>query len=280
MAEELSIENEADFVKKRLLSAILALAMTAACLTACSESNDSSQMQSAADSSARASHSDGEFSLPKGADSEYELYQTVINYLNNGFHIDDLSSVRSVELTTVFWQKNQEKEKRNFTLGLKYDEACQLIAKLRKVAKEIDWPRRPDGSPDDELKDYSPFEKEFPESLQQQIKDNHEEFERFISELAFSAFFKIDGDGESPFRGLEKTKWDTVSQSEFKSQENDLKENEKYKDMTDNFPMCYMVDLGEYKQGRDVYYTGYYYTKIDGKYYFVAFDTAVGSAGG
>ena len=151
---------------------------------------------------------------------------------------------------------------------------------LRKVAKEIDWPRRPDGSPDDELKDYSPFEKEFPESLQQQIKDNHEEFERFISELAFSAFFKIDGDGESPFRGLEKTKWDTVSQSEFKSQENDLKENEKYKDMTDNFPMCYMVDLGEYKQGRDVYYTGYYYTKIDGKYYFVAFDTAVGSAGG
>ena len=111
MAEELSIENEADFVKKRLLSAILALAMTAACLTACSESNDSSQMQSAADSSARASHSDGEFSLPKGADSEYELYQTVINYLNNGFHLDDLNSVRSVELTTVFWQKNQEKEK-------------------------------------------------------------------------------------------------------------------------------------------------------------------------
>ena len=280
MAEELSIENEADFVKKRLLSAILALAMTAACLTACSESNISSQGQSAVDSSARASQSDGEFSLPEGADSEYELYQTVINYLNNGFHIDDLSSVRSVELTTVFWQKNQEKEKRNFTLGLKYDEACQLIAKLRKVAKEIDWPRRPDGSPDDELKDYSPFEKEFPESLQQQIKDNHEEFERFISELAFSALFKIDDDGESPFRGLEKTKWDTVSQSEFKSQENDLKENEKYKDMTDNFPMCYMVDLGEYKQGRDVYYTGYYYTKIDGKYYFVAFDTAVGSAGG
>ena len=111
MAEELSIENEADFVKKRLLSAIIALAMTAACLTACSESNISSQGQSAVDSSARASQSDGEFSLPEGADSEYELYQTVINYLNNGFHIDDLSSVRSVELTTVFWQKNQEKEK-------------------------------------------------------------------------------------------------------------------------------------------------------------------------
>ena len=280
MAEELSIENEADFVKKRLLSAIIALAMTAACLTACSESNDSSQMQSAADSSARASHSDGEFSLPKGADSEYELYQTVINYLNNGFHLDDLNSVRSVELTTVFWQKNQEKEKSNFTLGLKYDEACQLIAKLIKVAKEIDWPRRADGSPDDELKDYSPFEKEFPESLQQHIKDNHEEFERFIVDLGFSALFTNYDDGVSPFENLEKTQWDAVPQSEFKSQESDYKENEKYKDMTDNFPMCYTVDLGEYKQGRDVYYTGYYYTKIDGKYYFVAFDTAVGSAGG
>ena len=267
-------------MKKRLLAVLLAMTMATACMTACSESNDSSQMQSAADSSARASHSDGEFSLPKGADSEYELYQTVINYLNNGFHLDDLNSVRSVELTTVFWQKNQEQEKRNFTLGLKYDEACQLIAKLIKVAKEIDWPRRADGSPDDELKDYSPFEKEFPESLQQHIKDNREEFESFIVDLGFSALFTNYDDGVSPFENLEKTQWDAVSQSEFKSQENDLKENEKYKDMTDNFPMCYMVDLGEYKQGRDVYYTGYYYTKIDGKYYFVAFDTAVGSAGG
>ena len=75
MAEELSIENEADFVKKRLLSAILALAMTAACMTACGDSASTADTEKTESSSSQA-QSESAAESSKNSSSQTETTTT------------------------------------------------------------------------------------------------------------------------------------------------------------------------------------------------------------
>lgn len=292
-------------MKKKLLASVLSLMLAAACFTACGDGESSDKKSSSKDSSQTETSSAGEessqaadesksaedpssveeqssaFDFPKGADSEYELYQTIINYLNNGFHMEELKEVWPHELTVVFAMKAYEPQKSNFTHGMKYDEACQFIAKLQKIAAEMDWPKKENGAPADKLDDYSSFEKEFPESLQQQIKDNHRKFEKFIYNYIYLDFQGIYKDGENPFvSDLEKTRWELLPESEFKATTVEEKNRDDNKDFAENFPQMYNADLGEYRQGNDVIMMDYNYTKINGKYYLVSFNTTVGSVGG
>ncbi|MBP1536789.1 MAG: hypothetical protein ILA17_02820 [Ruminococcus sp.] len=72
MAEELSIENEADFVKKRVLAAVSALIMAFACMTACGNSSSISDVKSS-------STPDSSLSVPEStADSDSKTETTTI----------------------------------------------------------------------------------------------------------------------------------------------------------------------------------------------------------
>ena len=100
MAEELSIENEADFVKKRLLSAILALAMTAACMTACGNSSSISDVKSS-------STPDSSLSVPEStADSESKTESTA----DSESKADSKADTSSDSDSSTTEEKQEEKE--------------------------------------------------------------------------------------------------------------------------------------------------------------------------
>lgn len=265
-------------MKRRFLAAVLALAVTAACLTACSEDSSLTAQSSQSASSKEENSSASE--LPKGADSKYELYKTVMNYLKNGYNLDDLKDVYDIPLTIVVEAKEEKDDERNFTLGMNWEESRTLIAKLVKIADDTrsEMPREDDGRPDHEKIDYSPYKEAFPESMQQKIKDNDREFTGFIYENI------IDYTDSKEYQGLNHSKqsyadakWETMPEDKLRIDEYDRQSKDDYKDLRDNFPQIYEVDnIGEIETGRSTYSLGYYYTSVNGKYYFIRFQDTVG----
>lgn len=213
------------------------------------------------------------YRLPVGAASVYELYGTVVDFLNHGFHYDDLRNVYAPILTLAFFSKWTEKPEDNFTLGMNYDEACALIASLVDKASTIEPPVR-GGILDRYLIDYDAFQSLFPESMQAQINENYEGFKNFIKDFAYYSYVPGSGDrdGENPFH-TSQTVWEKLNQGELEIEafhSNDLDE-----DLYLNFPQAYEIDLGRYADGYDVYRMGMYYVQIGVRYYFVGFQLTV-----
>lgn len=212
------------------------------------------------------------YKLPAGADSPYALYTTVIDCLNNGFHYDDLNDVFDMNLYIVFYTKATSADS-NFTLGMKYDESCALIAKLTNIARS-DMPLDANGEFEDDLIDYYQFKTAFPEDMQSRINENHDDFEGFIEDLYVLIYVHDRDDGKNPF-GAEQTTWEKKSESELEIEKYDT---DRYEDLYANFPQVYEMEIGSYREGMDIHTIGIIYAKIGSSYYFLGFSEVYGSA--
>lgn len=73
------------------------------------------------------------YELPVGAESEYALYTVIIDYLNNGFHYDDLNDVYDPILAAIAIYTRPS----DFFTDVTYDELCALLVKLRQTWSTI-----------------------------------------------------------------------------------------------------------------------------------------------
>lgn len=260
---------------KRILGILLTVIMLLG-FAACSEPDSPERTENT--KSPAASEIGDVYKLPAGARSEYELYKTVVNYLNNGFHLGDLKDVYDQNLSYTYASKLVRNPAENFTLGMQYEDACALIARLRDIVSELRslTPEEYEelyGDLDDEFP-LDEFQKEFPESMQSQINENRDDFGEFIGEIIFSDIYR---EGESPFRS-DQTKWEEKSEDELEII--NVQYGDSYEDMNSNFPNTYHMDFGEYRSGNDIIDMKLCYTKIEGRYYMIYFVTSVGSVGG
>ena len=215
--------------------------------------------------------------------NSFTIYETVVDFLNNGFHYDDLKDVWDINLDLAFGSKWEDDPEDIFTLGMDYDEACTLIARLREKALTMDSPmRKVPGSNDVyffdyQLVDYDAFQSEFPESMQAQINQNYDNFKEFIKNCAYLGYPHSPYgyyDGKNPF-GTDQTKWAKLGKSEL-----EVKIYHNYGDWDEdlylNFPLVYEINnLGKYRYHDLVYLMGMYYTIIDGRYYFLDFHATI-----
>lgn len=212
----------------------------------------------------------GAYQLAAGASSEYELYKTVLGYLNNGFRSDDIKAVYDPALTMAFYLKCEEDEG-IFTRGMEYDETCNLIARLRTKAARMDVPYDEDGELEEDLIDFDAFEGEFPEGMRGQIEQNRSDFEDFIVNIFYMASdFSLDG--KNPFY-TDQTEWEVKSEGEYEVQEYHSD------DLNDNFPKVYEISLGTYisYEATEMWF---YCTQLEGRYYLLDFGYAVSGIGG
>ena len=218
------------------------------------------------------------YELPTGAESEYALYSAVVDYLNNGFHSDDLQDVFDRNLTIAFYSKCAREPEYILTLGMKYDEASELVARLRAKAENMDF-LVDDGVIDMDYIDHDAFISEFPEAIQSQLRSEDLEDTAYPSFIRFILYYDdLLADGENPF-GTDQTVWEKISEAEFEAYEyDDYKDWDK--DMFLNFPRLYRIDLGTHIFGSSAYSMSMLYAEIDGRYYFIDFSCVLSGLGG
>ena len=219
------------------------------------------------------------YRFPAGAASPYELYGTVIDFLNGGFRYDDLKDVYDLILCYVCDDKMQEKPERIRTLGMKCDEACDLISRLMKAADKMEFLIDDDGEIRMDYIDYAPFVNEFPEEKRAGLGEDNDDFVDFIEEILYLK--NLSRDGYNPTHS-DQTHWNRMTKEEFDAQ--GTPEYDDYtefdKDLFLNFPRIYMIDLGTYISGSDAITTGIRFVQIKGRYYFIGFSILIGSIGG
>jgi len=207
-----------------------------------------------------------EFIFPEGAGSIYELYTIVLNYLNNGFNYNDLSSVYDPILTYTF----DFKAEMDFASGLSLEESCNLMARLVNIAEEQGIPLDEDGEFEDDYIDAEAFRSEIPDM---------EDADEFVEDLYAMLYYHSMSDGVNPFH-TQQTSWEVVSEENLETERFDF-----YEDFVDGFeeafPNIYEVSLGTYRgEGTDLWHMGFYCFEYNGRYYFLEFSTVLGTAGG
>ena len=263
-------------ILKRIFACALAAAMMM-CFAGCSIGLPDEKIDPPATTSGNETENADDavpYKLPAGAASPYELYTTVIDYLNNGFHNSDLNNIYDMNLYFVFYAK-QKRAERNFTSGMKYDEACALVSRLMDIAKS-DMPLDADGEFEDDLIDYYQFKVEFPEEIQSQINGNPDDFEDFIENICVLVYLHDRDDGKNPFR-TGQTVWEKCSEGEI---DIERYRTDDYEDLYANFPQVYEMEIGEYREGNEVHGMGIIYAKIGSRYYFLGFSESIGSSAG
>ena len=212
------------------------------------------------------------YQLPVGAESPYELYETVLRFLKSGFHYDDMEAIYDQNLTITFLSKSNIRSEMIFTLGLPYDESCALSAKLLNKAAEM----RKQGTLNIFDVDYDAFKSELPPSMQSHFGEIRGSFESFIDNYIIKAVrFGIYRDGENPFgEDLEWIEWKEKSENELSITEYRYYETNDA-DLIANFPQIYVMDMGNYYINDANYETEVYYVKIDNRYYLVGFECMV-----
>ena len=234
------------------------------------------------------------YELPAGAESEYALYTTVVNYLNNGFHSDDLNGVYDPILTAVAIYTRPS----GLMLDMNYDEICSLIVKLRitwsKIETMLDASENIDAfcdafrsefpgylpeenvASDAELEPvlYKLFQSECPENMQAQINEDPDRFEKFINAGVFHHPGNIR-DGENPYNSSQ-TEWEKMSEDALVISE--FHYDDGNEDLYNSFPPMYFMGIGEYRDEEGfnyLYEMEILYTKIDGRYYLISFTGTV-----
>ena len=207
-----------------------------------------------------------EFIFPEGAGSIYELYTIVLNYLNNGFNYNDLSSVYDPILTYTF----DFKAEMDFASGLSLEESCNLMARLVNIAEEQGIPLDEDGELEDDYIDAEAFRSEIPDM---------EDADEFVEDLYAMLYYHSMSDGVNPFH-TQQTSWEVVSEENLETERYDF-----YEDFVDGFeeafPNIYEVSLGTYRgEGTDLWHMGFYCFEYNGRYYFLGFSAVLGTAGG
>jgi len=230
-----------------------------------SSAEDSSETESKADEKPS-----GDYVLPKGADSEYELYKAVIGFLKNGYNFGDLKDVTDLSLSMVKTIKDRNEE-RNFILGMDWNESCALVSKLFQAAQDNHsaMPRKDNGQIDSEKLDYSPYKELFPESMQQRIIDNEKYFKDFVYRYIIPVTEEYYYDTSSFERDYAGTEWEVMPEDSLEIKEYHGDEA----DLSENFPKIYeMKNIGKGENGDQHYTLGYFYTSINGRYYILGFN--------
>lgn len=206
------------------------------------------------------------FVFPEGAESVYELYQIITNFLNNGFNYDDLNNVYDPILTYTFYSKAES----DFASGLSLEESCNSMARLVSIAEEMPLP----------LDEYGEFEDDFidAEAFRSELQDM-EDYDDFVEELYYMIYDHSRSDGVNPFH-TQQTSWEVVPEDALETVRCDF-----YEDFADGFeeafPNIYEVDLGTYRgEGTDLWEMGFYCFEYNGRYYFLGFSAVLGTAGG
>lgn len=207
-----------------------------------------------------------EFIFPEGAGSIYELYTTVLNFLNNGFNYNDLSSVYDPILTYTFYSKAET----DFASGLSLEESCNLMARLVNIVEEQGIPLDEDGEFEDDYIDAEAFRSVIPDM---------EDADDFVENLYAMLYAQSMSDGVNPFH-TQQTSWEVVPEENLETERYDF-----YEDFVDGFeeafPNIYEVSLGTYRgEGTDLWHMGFYCFEYNGRYYFLGFSTVLGTAGG
>lgn len=204
---------------------------------------------------------ESDFKLPEGTSSEYKLYLKVLNYLNNGFHIEDIENVYDEALTTAFYYKPKYLYDYEFDL----DELCSLVNSIRK--KSIEFGYGPIKDESEKVKiNYDEFRKLFPDKIQSRIDSDSSDYERFIEKIVSYSYLNPD---INPF-ATKQRKWDKIAEKDLSVIENDDK------DFNKNFSKVYDVALGNYVQNNENYEMTFHYTKLNGRFYLLGFSYAIG----
>lgn len=206
----------------------------------------------------------------KGAASEYELYTTVVGFLNNGFHYADLSDIFDITLSTVFYSKWQTGMLTNFTQGMSCEEAYKLFSEMKKIASQM---KAPTNDEEAAQLDFDAFKAAFPADKQQQITENENAFKTMI----VGDFFRVEAeyreqDGINPFRTTQTT-WTVKTAEEYSGRK--IEADVLSEDVISSFPAIYAFDFDEYVDGKVHYNSEYYYTEIGGRYYLLGLVTTV-----
>ncbi len=202
----------------------------------------------------------------KGAASEYELYTTMVAFLNNGFHYADLNDVYDLTMASVFYTKWQSQYGYNFTQGMSCEEAYKLFTELKKIASQMEAPTN---DAEAAQLDFDAFKAAFPADRQQQINEHLNSFKTLI----VGYFFRLEveyqaQEGISPFR-TPQTTWTVVPAEEYSAMQ--VNASELSEDVVSSFPAIKAYDFDGFADGNASYRSGYYYTEINGRYYLLGF---------
>lgn len=200
----------------------------------------------------------------KGAASEYELYTTMVAFLNNGFHYADLNDVYDLTMSSVFYTKWQSQYGYNFTQRMSCEEAYKLFAELKKIASQMEAPTN---DAEAAQLDFDAFKAAFPADRQQQINEHLSSFKTLIVGYFFRLEMEYQAqEGTSPFR-TPQTTWTVVPAEEYSARQVDA--SELSEDVVSSFPAIKAYDFDGFADGNASYRSGYYYTEINGRYYLL-----------
>lgn len=247
----------------RVILLVLIL-FTAAVAGGCNSKKSSTESEG---TSAADKDSDGKASS-KGAKSEYELYKTVVNFLNDGFHYNDLSKVYDSTLTlTLVVKLGRANYEGKYFEGLTFTETYELFTKLKKTAAGMKAPADDKEATD---MDYTAFYKLLPSSVSDKVKEDLDsyKFKKFIVEYFFKADVDFDGMEETNPFGTSQSKWSLLPRDEYRAELE--KVSEKW-NPDGTLPPLYTYTFEDYAEDNVLYSCSYLYTEFDGKYYFLEF---------
>lgn len=219
-----------------------------------------------------------EAALPEGAASPYELYCKIVDFLNGGFHYDDLREVFDPALSLAFYSKREEDEEDILTYGLDLKESYALVKGLADRADVLQLPLDEYGEFDDDDIDLERLREGLPAEIQAQLDRYPDAYEDFAENIYEYLFSLSTDDGRNPF-GTGQTSWEKCAEGDLNTWKYD-KYDDFHKDFQRNFPGVLQAELGRYEEGSEVYGMGFNYIEIDGRFYFLGFSTVVGGTGG
>ncbi len=219
-----------------------------------------------------------EVNLPKGADSVYSLYTTVTDFLNGGFHYDDLKDVYDPALVMAFYSKMEKYEEDILTYGLDLKDSYALIKRLADNADVNELPLDEEGEFDDDDIDLEALKKGLSDDMLKQLDKYPDAYEDYAENIYEYLFGFSKADGKNPFH-TSQTSWEKIPESDLSVEEYDDYDDWN-EDLEKAFPDIKEINLGRYEEGNEVYYMYVYCIEVDGRYYSLGFSTAVGAMGG
>lgn len=203
--------------------------------------------------------------FPEGAGSIYELYTDVVDFLNNGFHYDDLAGEFDPVFVYTFYAKAEE----DFASGLSFEESYDSMARIVSIVEEQGFPIDDNGFIDSELIDMDAFGDEL---------DGMEDPEEFIEGLYGLIYRQMRAEGVNPFR-TGQTSWEVIPEDSLEVTQYDF-----YQDFSEGFeemfPSIYNVVIGSYNEDGAMIEGSFHCVEYNGRYYAVSFSSGVEASGG
>ncbi len=196
-----------------------------------------------------------EFVFPEGAGSIYELYTIVLNYLNNGFHFEDVANVHDPILTFTFFAKSEYA----FADGLNLEESYERMTRLVSIAEEQGMPLDEDNELDMDLIDIDAFGSDIAEL---------EDPEEFIERL-YGVSNSLSQAGEHNPYSTEQTYWEEIPEDLLVVNANEY--------IGDSVYEIYIGSYDTSNEHMEMYINCFEY---NGRYYVLGFSTAVSGVGG